>query len=397
MASKGIRAKVAAGIKKSFGKHEAVYNLVKKIVYGCLSVFKFLGILSPVDLAYRFFPPEAPLDSGYVTKVDKLGISGLAFRSESEIPAVVELLVEGKVINRTSATQKVPFPTFYAGSSIGFYFPMKHVWPCILSSQSIEVRAAGKSLQYGAGWGRGVHLPNKGVHQIVGKGIIELIGEGRVITKFGRLQSPRQESRAWAEKAFGNYGILNDTFQKATGKSLFAFYGVMLGYAREGGVLAHDMDLDLAYFSEMDTADKVRMEFREITEQLIAAGVTVVAHSYKLAFGGLSLSLTPCWIANGCFSTTFGFVGDGFTVTREDIFPLSVVEHDGFELLLPHDPKAVSAYIYGHGWKYPDPGWKWLPEYKNRPEILAARLSQSDLAYLRGLSAGSTKADGVRQ
>ena len=146
-----------------------------------------------------------------------------------------------------------------------------------------------------------------------------------------------------------------------------------------------------------DTADKVRIEFRGIAEKLIMAGVTVVAHSYKLSFGGVSLSMTPCWIANGSFSTTFGFVGDGFTVTREDILPLSVAKHDGFELLLPNNPQAVSAYVYGHGWKYPDPGWKWLPEYKNRPEILAARLTEADLAYLRGLSAGSVMTDGVGQ
>jgi len=397
MASKGFRGKVSAGIKKGFGKHETAYTSIKQAVYKLFSLFGLLRVLSPADLAYRIFPPEAPLDGGYVTKVDKLGISGFAFRSESAIPAVVELIVDGKVINRTSASQKVPFPTLYAGSSSGFSFPMKHVWPSILRSQSIAVRSTGINLRYGAGRGPGANLPNKGVTKLDGKGIIELVEEGRVITKFGRLQVPRQENRAWAEKAFGNYGILNEIFQRTTGESLFAFYGVMLGFAREGGVLAHDMDLDLAYFSEMDTAEKVRVEFREIAGKLIMAGVTIVAHSYKLSFGGLSLSLTPCWIADGCFSTTFGFVGDGFTVTKEDIFPLSVAEHDGFELLLPHNPQAVSAYLYGYGWKYPDPGWKWLPEYKNRPEILAARLTEADLAYLRSLSAGPVKADGVRQ
>ena len=46
----------------------------------------------------------------------------------------------------------------------------------------------------------------------------------------------------------------------------------MLGYARDNGVMAHDCDLDLAYFSEKTTPSEVREEFFEIAEKLTKKG-----------------------------------------------------------------------------------------------------------------------------
>ncbi len=386
MAKKNAKKELAAAARRFFGAHDGAYAVAKKVGYFFIRLWRSIKAASPESIAYYAYPPAPPFDAGYVTRVDRRGISGVAFRSGGDAPAEVELRIDGEPINRTWASQKVQEPRKYAETQDGFFFPMKHVWELVSADQRIEVLAGGRPLRYKAGKGPGRPLPNRGAATVSGKGIVELVKEGHLINKFGRIQSPRQENAAWTDKAFGNYGKLNAIFEREFGKSLFVFYGTMLGFAREGSVLAHDLDLDLAYFSEESSPEKVKAEFRSVAERLIAAGVPVEPFTYKLQFHGSGLSVTPTFIAGGAFHSTFGYVGDGFAVARDDILPLMRAEHDGRELLLPRNPQAVAAYIYGKGWKYPDPGWKWLPEYKSWPAVLAARLSDKDVRELNALA-----------
>ena len=394
MAKKGIFGAIASWLRLQLGGGSVIFRVIKAIGYFLLGLWGLINRISPRNLAYNLFPPQTPDFPGYVTVVDLNGLSGVAFRTNETEPAMVDLLLDGVRINRTWASQKVTFPSRYHGSGDGFYFPMKRVWSQVPRAAKLEVMVGGSALRYGAGYGPGKALPNLGPKVIKGKSIVELSSKGFLITKFGRIQEPVNEAGPWIDKTFGGYVELNSIFEKVTGKSMFAFYGVMLGYAREGGVLAHDMDLDLAYFSELESPEKVKAEFLEISRILAGAGLDFMPHSYKLQFRRYNLSLTPCWISAGKFSCTFGYVGGDFSVNKGDILPLKTVEHGRYQLLLPNNPQAVAAYLYGQGWKYPDPGWKWLPEYKNRPDILAARLNDADLKELNILIASSNKQGG---
>ncbi len=382
MAKKTFRKMLALNIKSIFGTHDSLYRLFKKVMYFFLWIVKKVHTLTPSNLSYYLFQPKDSSFPGYITFVTKKGIAGLAFSNEGSPPVCIELYIGETLINRTFATQKVRAPTKYAGLHCGFFLPMKEVWSHVPRSQSIKVLADGRPLTYRAGLQNERPLPNRGVNIIKNSDIEELINSGHLINKFGRIQKPRHESKAWSDKAFGNYERINKIFEQEFDKPLFAFYGVMLGFAREGGVLAHDLDLDLAYFSEKQSPEEVRKEFFEITKKLIQLDIPVQPFTYKLQFNHSGLSVTPCWISDGCFSSTFGYVGDGFTVQRDDIFPLAGVQHDGHQLWLPRNPQAVAAYLYGKGWKYPDPGWKWLSEYKNRPSIHQARLTEKDIREL---------------
>ncbi len=387
MAKKGLIGSFSAWAKGAFGAGSVPFRTLKavgRVFEGAVSLVAFL---KPSDIAYRIFPPVPGVTPGYVVRSDRLRISGIAFPKPDGEPAEVELRVRGVAINRTYATQKVSEPTRYRGRGIGFNFPMKQVWGKIRSGDPVEVVATGGVLRFGAG--AGALIPKRGVGAVEGKDIVELVAEGRLINKFGRIQPPRHESGAWAERALGNYGRIDALFEREFGKRLFVFYGAMLGFAREGGILAHDLDLDLAYFSEATDPVEVRREFKDIARKLIALGTGAKPETYKITFPGSGLSVTPTWIADGVFASTFGYVGDGFLVTRDDILPLSEAAHLGYRLLLPRNPKAVAAYVYGKGWKYPDPGWKWLPEYKDRPNVLAGRLTDADLRELAEPGSGA--------
>jgi len=100
MAKKGLLGFLSSSMRRLFAGHEELYRVLKKIAYFWVSLFSTLRIFSPRDLAYRLFPPHPPWDAGYVTKVTKSGISGIAFSSGGE-PAKVELYVDGQLINRT--------------------------------------------------------------------------------------------------------------------------------------------------------------------------------------------------------------------------------------------------------------------------------------------------------
>ena len=79
---------------------------------------------------------------------------------------------------------------------------------------------------------------------------------------------------------------------------------------------------------------------------------------------------------------TFAFADDGYHVEKKDILPLKVRTYDEYEILLPNNVVNVARYLYGRRWKYPDTGWRWLPEYKHRPVTLQAQLTDQHVAQL---------------
>src|SRR6056297_1182042 len=181
MAKKGLPGVIAATTKRMFGTHERAYSFVKKTGYFFISLLRGLKILLPQDLAYRIFPPEKNGETGYVTRVTKLGISGLAFPAGDGTPAKVDLLIDGTRINRTWATQKVHSPSKYGGTMMGFYFPMKQVWKHVEKKWEIKVLANGRTLRYQAGPGKGAAVPNRGVGKVRETRIIDLVNDGYLI------------------------------------------------------------------------------------------------------------------------------------------------------------------------------------------------------------------------
>ena len=358
-----------------------------------MSLFRKTGSLSVFNIAYYFNTLDPPAVPGFVTKAGKKGISGIASGSDRNIPVKVDLLVDGNVINTTYAAQKVYYPLKYYGDFIGFYFPMKKVWNHIRKKQKIEVRAEGKPLSFRSGLFSRESVPNYGRMPEKQKGseknIINFIRQGRVINKFGRIQAPRNTNKGWLDKVISSFSTVNEIFDKKFGKKLFVFYGGLLGFARNGGLIAHDCDLDLAYFSEETDPDKVRAEFYGIAETLAAEYRGEIYYSdNKINFTKLKQSVTPVWInSSGEFSCTFAYVKDSFKVVKEDILPVREIEYEGCKLNLPANPENIVKYIYGRGWKYPDPGWKWLIEYKTRTPIFRARLTGSQVRKLNKTAA----------
>jgi hypothetical protein len=230
VARKNAKKELAAAARRFFGAHDGAYAAAKKVGYFFIRLWRGIKAVSPGSIAYYAYPPAPPCDAGYVTRVDRRGISGVAFRSGGDAPAEVELRIDGAPVNRTWASQKVQEPRKYAETQDGFFFPMKHVWELVSADQRIEVLAGGRPLRYKRGKAR-TALPNRGAATVSGKGIVELVKEGHMINKFGRIQSPRQENAAWTDKAFGNYGKLNAIFEREFRQEPLRVLRTMLGFA----------------------------------------------------------------------------------------------------------------------------------------------------------------------
>jgi SAM-dependent methyltransferase len=140
-------------------------------------------------------------------------------------------------------------------------------------------------------------------------------------------------------------------------------YGCLLGAVRGGRMIGHDSDADLAYLSAYNhPADIMRESFR-MERELRKLGWKVL----RMSGADLKLFL-PLPDGRVVHVDIFGafHVGDTFyqlggrsgTLPREALTPASTVVLEGVELAAPADPERVLAFLYGPGWRVPDPSFQ---------------------------------------
>ena len=139
-------------------------------------------------------------------------------------------------------------------------------------------------------------------------------------------------------------------------------YGCLLGAVRDGHMIGHDSDADLAYLSRWThPADVVRESFR-MERELRLLGWKVV----RMSGADLKLFL-PLPDGRVVHVDVFGafHVGDTFYqlggrsghLDRAALTPASTVTLEGVELAAPADPEAVLEFLYGPTWRVPDPAF----------------------------------------
>ncbi len=140
-------------------------------------------------------------------------------------------------------------------------------------------------------------------------------------------------------------------------------YGCLLGAVREGRMIGHDSDSDLAYLSaHTHPADIIRESYR-MEREMRELGWQVV----RMSGADLKLFL-PLPDGRNVHVDVFGafHVGDVFYqlggrsghLPREALTPVSTVMLEGVELAAPADPEAVLEFLYGPSWRVPDPAFQ---------------------------------------
>lgn len=182
------------------------------------------------------------------------------------------------------------------------------------------------------------------------------------VNKWGRLApsfEKRQDIRPFvAASAARVLDLLS-----ANGFEAFIVGGTLLGAVRDGEILPHDDDADLAYLSKHSEPVDLILENDRLYRLLLGHGFDVRRHSWShlQVFGGASreyyVDIFTAFYKNGCFH-------EPIHVRAPDmdgaILPLGTLTLHGVELAAPRDPEAWLAACYGPDWRTPDPSFVFV-------------------------------------
>ncbi|HSV38278.1 MAG TPA: hypothetical protein VLI04_05910 [Nocardioidaceae bacterium] len=164
-----------------------------------------------------------------------------------------------------------------------------------------------------------------------------------------------------------------EVLERECGVHAWIAFGTLLGAAREGKVIGHDSDIDIAYLSDKTTPAEMARELFGMSRALRRNGLNVLNKSgsfitvvFSAPDGGQSsIDIYTCFYVGDLLHETATVRTD---VPRSAIEPLSRIEFEGRMLPAPADPDALLTASYGPKWRVPDPSFTHRPgpEIKQR-------------------------------
>ncbi|WP_148572695.1 LicD family protein [Nocardioides caldifontis] len=193
-----------------------------------------------------------------------------------------------------------------------------------------------------------------------------------VIDKWGIIQRP------FAGRGSGTTATMLDyaerivtVLQRDCGLEPWLAFGTLLGAVREGGVIAHDSDIDLAFLSDAESPAGVARDMFRAGRALTRAGLEVIHKTgsfLTVVFdapdgAGASIDVYACFYVDDLVHETATVRAP---LPREKFLPLGTLEFEGRPFPVPADPDAVLTLSYGPSWRVPDPSFRHEPG----PEIV---------------------------
>ena len=190
-------------------------------------------------------------------------------------------------------------------------------------------------------------------------------GEGNplAVDKGGRLQRDfsNTDSSARDEIMDALEQVIAD-LQEKCGLDVYLMYGCLLGAIRNGKMIGHDSDADVAYISAYTHPFDIIRECSHAIRVMRECGWKVVRMS-----GANFKVWVPLPDGRRCGIDVFGsfHIGDSFYVTgslrgtldRSALLPFGTVTLEGREIVAPAKPEEVLAFTYGPDWRVPDPAF----------------------------------------
>lgn len=148
------------------------------------------------------------------------------------------------------------------------------------------------------------------------------------------------------------------------GVEAYLNYGALLGAVRDGAMIAHDSDTDVCYLSRHTSPADIIAESYRVQRTMLRLGWTLL----RMSGGDIKL-LLPLSDGRQCHIDIFvAFrVGETFyqlgnrsgTLPESAVLPVSTITLHGVDFPAPADPEAMLAFVYGPGWRVPDPSFKY--------------------------------------
>lgn len=194
--------------------------------------------------------------------------------------------------------------------------------------------------------------------------VLDRTGAPLVINKWGRLGLALEAmgesvQRRILDRALTIIHLLDDL-----GLRPFVVGGTLLGGVRDGKLLPHDDDADLAYLSEYTHPADVAAEGFRVGAQLAAQGFEIRRHSathLQLLFRDEAGNVQHYIDVFAAFFSADGQINQPFHVRgkmrRDQMLPFRSVWIDGTEFPGPADPEHWLEINYDANWRTPIPGY----------------------------------------
>ncbi len=182
---------------------------------------------------------------------------------------------------------------------------------------------------------------------------------------FQKALASRPQQPVWA--AIGEL----ETTVNALGGQCFINSGTLLGAIRDGQLIAHDDDVDLAVILKGDSLAAVVAEWRRMKDALRHMGLLSRKFEEKMGThakighaGGASVDLFPAWILQDRVYVWPHTCGD---LPAASVLPLRELAIEGVVVHVPSEPERMLVCNYGPGWNSRDPGFRFdWPQARQR-------------------------------
>ena len=171
------------------------------------------------------------------------------------------------------------------------------------------------------------------------------------------------DDRVREEILAGTQRALRD-LAESCGVEAYLNYGALLGAVRDGAMIAHDSDTDVCYLSRQTSPAEVILESYRVERTMRARGWKLL----RMSGGDIKL-LLPLGNGRTCHVdvfVAFRVAGPFYQLGNRSgrlpesaIVPLSTIELHGFTFPAPARPEEMLEFVYGPGWRVPDPAFRY--------------------------------------
>ena len=201
--------------------------------------------------------------------------------------------------------------------------------------------------------------------------LVDKSGHPLAVDKSGRLQRTfTHTADSLREQIVDAVDRVLRDLREECGLDAFLAYGCLLGAIRDGHMIGHDSDADVAYLSRYTHPFDIVRECTRVYRAMRGRGWQVVRMS------GADFKV---WVSlpdgRRCGVDVFGafHIGEQFHVMgslrghldRSVVLPLGTVTLEGRELPAPGRPEEYLAFTYGPSWRVPDPAFHFDHERDN--------------------------------
>ncbi len=211
-----------------------------------------------------------------------------------------------------------------------------------------------------------------------GEGRIEVVddaGQPLALSKWGELVQPFDSAGGdTIDATLDQTAEVLRVLTEECDLPAFITYGTLLGAVRDGKLIGHDDDVDVAYLSPHEHPADIARESFDLQRTFVRRGWEVKRFSagfLQVNFAGQDgvfrhVDVFTCFRVHDRFYQAFAVGAD---LPRSAIVPLGQVTLNGRQLPAPADPDALLVATYGPSWRVPDPSFQFKIRRETRRRI----------------------------